>query len=306
MTYVPYTQDQLNIIGSHYTPQPVKAFDNKYYRYWCRSLVQRMQSALILDTPWKANELNFLYWCLFKRGYVAVLYLPEYGLIFQPCFIGGYNLYYQPSYVTISNPKFKEIDKTRFELGSEALLLQLTPDYLGTWDIVSVFAEKLAGLDSGINMSIINSRLAWILGAKTKAAAEAIKRIFDKINRGEPTAVFDKRICDDPQSKDSPFQFLERPNLKNNYITSEQIQDQQSILNLFDAEIGIVTIPYNKKERMVTSEAESRQDDALARITVWNDCLNQCFDIINEKYNTNMRSSIRHDMIPSGGADYGE
>ena len=74
---------------------------------------------------------------------------------------------------------------------------------------------------------------------------------------------------------------------------------------MFDAEIGIVTIPYNKKERMVTSEAESRQGDALARITVWNDCLNQCFDIINTKYGTNMKSSIRHDMIPSGGVDIG-
>ena len=63
--YRPYTYDELNILGSHYTPQPVKAFDNKYYKYWCRSLVQRMQSALILDTPWKANELNFLYWFIY-------------------------------------------------------------------------------------------------------------------------------------------------------------------------------------------------------------------------------------------------
>ena len=306
MAYKPYVYDELNILGSHYTPQPVKAFDNKYYRYWCRSLVQRMQSALILDTPWKANELNFLYWCLFKRGFVAVINTPEYGLVFQPCSIGGYNIYYQPAYVIITNPKFKNINKTKYELGSEALLLQLTPDYLGTWDIVSVFAEKLAGLDSGINMSIINNRLAWILGAKTKAASEAIKRIFDKINRGEPTVIYDKRICDDPQSKETPFQFLERPNLRNNYLTPDQIQDQQSILNMFDAEIGIPTIPYNKKERMVASEAESREVDSLARITVWNDCLNQCFNKINEKWGTNMSSSIRHDLIPSGGVDSGE
>ena len=306
MAYKPYVYDELNILGSHYTPQPVKAFDNKYYRYWCRSLVQRMQSALILDTPWKANELNFLYWCLFKRGFVAVIKTPEYGLVFQPCTIGGYNIYYQPAYVIITNPKFKNINKTKYELGSEALLLQLTPDYLGTWDIVSVFAEKLAGLDSGINMSIINNRLAWILGAKTKAASEAIKRIFDKINRGEPTVIYDKRICDDPQSKETPFQFLERPNLRNNYLTPDQIQDQQSILNMFDAEIGIPTIPYNKKERMVASEAESREVDSLARITVWNDCLNQCFNKINEKWGTNMSSSIRHDLIPSGGVDSGE
>lgn len=306
MAYKPYVYDELNILGSHYTPQPVKAFDNKYYRYWCRSLVQRMQSALILDTPWEANELNFLYWCLFKRGFVAVIKTPEYGLVFQPCSIGGYNIYYQPAYVIITNPKFKNINKTKYELGSEALLLQLTPDYLGTWDIVSVFAEKLAGLDSGINMSIINNRLAWILGAKTKAASEAIKRIFDKINRGEPTVIYDKRICDDPQSKETPFQFLERPNLRNNYLTPDQIQDQQSILNMFDAEIGIPTIPYNKKERMVASEAESREVDSLARITVWNDCLNQCFNKINEKWGTNMSSSIRHDLIPSGGVDSGQ
>ena len=301
MNYFPYNYDQLNIISAHHSPQPVKPFDNKYYRYWCRSLVQRLQSSLILDVPWKARDLNFLYYCLFKFGYVAIMDLQEYGLIFQPCSLGGRDIYYQPTYCMVSNPKFNKINKTKFNLGSECQLLQLTPDFMGVWDIISVFAEMLAGLNSGINMSIINNRFAWVLAARTKAAAAALKQIFDKINKGEPTVIFDKRLQNDPQDKDIPFQFLERPNLKNSYITPEQLQDQQTILNMFDAEIGIPTVPYYKKERMVTSEAESRSVDSLARITVWNECLNECFDMINTKYGTSMSSRIRHDISPSGG-----
>ena len=55
--------------------------------------------------------------------------------------------------------------------------------------------------------------------------------------------------------------------MKKAYLTTDQLQDFQTLLNNFDAEIGIPTIPYQKKERMVQSEAESRQLDSRARST---------------------------------------
>ena len=300
----PLNYPEMNNIAGHYSPSPVKAFNNEYFAYWERALFQRAQSAIILDIPWSGAEKDFFYYCLFRLGYLAILYPVEYGLIFQPCTLSGYDIYYQPTRATICNAAL-DLPTHEFTIHENCEILKLTPDYLGIWDIISHYAEKLAGLESAINMSIINSRLGYILGARTKAAAEALKKIMDKISRGEPTVVADKRLFNDPQDKDIPFQFLERKDLKTNYLTTDQLNDLETILNMFDNEIGIISLPYQKKERMVKFEAESTIMDATSRASVWNTCLNESFELINAKYGTNMSAKLRYDPEETGGAIYG-
>ena len=303
--YIPFNYEKINVATGQYNPSPVKPYNNEYYAYWCRALFQRAQSAIILDVPWDGKEKDFLYYCLFKFGFVAVLDLPEFGFIFQPCTLGGYDIYYQPTYALINNPKFKNIQKTRFEIGTDCQILKLTPDYFGTWDIIQHYASKLASLEGAIDMSIVNSRLAYIIAGKTKAAMETLKKALTKISKGEPAVFVDKRVLNSQQDKESAFQFLERKDLKSNYLTPMQLQDAKTIINMFDCEIGIPGISFEKKERLITSEAEMSNNDALSRVTVWNTCLNESFDVINKKYGTNMKSTVRHDNTQSGGVTYG-
>lgn len=289
---IPLDYPQINNINAHYAPSCVKAFNNQYFGYWQRTLLQRLQSVFKLNVPWSAAEYDFLNFCLFSFGYVGVMYEKEYGLIFQPGTISGRNLYYQPTKLLVCNPAFEPNASREYTIDEDCILLRLTPDYLGLFDVINRFAEKLAGMDSAINMSIINNRLAYVISASTKAGAESLKKVLDKVSKGEPTVVYDKRICVDPQSKDQPFQVLD---VKNTYITNQQLQDLQSILNSFDAEVGIPTVPYQKKERMVTSEAESRIIDSTARAKVWLNCLNESFELINAKFGTNMSAELRFD-----------
>ena len=297
MSYMPLNYERINIMAGTYSPAPIKAFNNQYYSYWERALFQRAQSSIILDVPWDGSERDFLYYCLFRFGYVAVLKLPEYGLIFQPCTLKGFDIMYQPVGALVVNPYFKKMGYDRiYKLHEEAELIKLCPDYMGVYDIISHFAEKLAGMDSAINMSIINSKLAYILGARNKGAAAALKKIFDKMERGEPLVIYDQKILNDTIDKEQPFQFLERNSLQHSYLTSNQLQDIQTILHQFDAEVGIVTVPYEKKERMVTAEAESKANDALARVTVWNNTLNESMQMVNKLFGTNMKASIRNNQ----------
>ena len=292
MNYTPLNYNQINVAAGTYNPSPVKAYNNQSFCYWQRSLYHRVCSVFKLDVDdiWQGNVKDFLNYCLIRYGYVAVFEHDKFGLSFQPCTLYGYNFYYQPTEALVANPLLNE----RFEIGKTCEILKLTPDYYGIWDIIDYYAEKLSSLDSAINMSIVNNKMAYVMGAKNKGSAEALKKIMDKINKGEPTVIYDMRILDDTQSKGTPFQFLERANLKQSYITTDQLQDFQTLLSNFDAEIGIPTTPYQKKERMVTSEAESREIDATSRSSSWVDCLNECFNIINEHYGTNMSASPRY------------
>ena len=128
--------------------------------------------------------------------------------------------------------------------------------------------------------------------------------MLDLVNKGEPAVVYDMKLLNDPTDKEMPFQQWQRDNLKNSYLTTDQLMDFQTLLNNFDAEIGIPTIPYQKKERMVTSEAESKQIESLARATIWVDTLNNSFIKVNEMFGTSLNANLRFEnmyLIDDGG-----
>ena len=302
--YFPLNYEKINIGAGTYNPSPVKAYNNITFNYWYRWLFQRATSVFDFTLPdeWQGKRKDFFLWCLFKYGFVAITYTDEFGYIFQPCTLSGYDLYYQPTRAIITNPAYK----AELKIGVDCELLKMTPDYFGVVDIIAYYAEKLSTLDGAINMSLINNKFAFMLMAKNKPMAEALKKVMDKINKGEPTIIVDQKVFNDKVDGDEPWQFLDRPNLKQSYITTEQLQDFNTILNNFDAEIGIPTIPYQKKERMVTSEAESRILDSSAKSIVWYECLESSIKTINDIYpdlmlDVKMRYS--DNKIEDGGVD---
>ena len=265
MNYIPFNYDRINMAAGTYNPSPVKAVDNQSFAFWCRNLFQRMTSVFEWTLPeeWQGPRKDFFLWCIYQFGFVAISENDEYGKFFQPCTLSGYDFYYQPTQALISNPKMN----ARLDIGTECEILKLTPDYYGLFDIIEYYAGKLSTLDNAIDMSLINNKFAFMLFAKNKAAASAFEKALDKINSGEPAVITDIKLYNDSTDKMEPWQFWERPDLKKAYLTTDQLQDFQTLLNNFDAEIGIPTIPYQKKERMVQSEAESRQLDSRARST---------------------------------------
>lgn len=300
MRYIPLNYESLNIREGSYSPSMVKSYNNKTFAFWERALFQRACSVLDFKLPseWDGSVRDFFYYCLFKFGFLAISENDKLGKFFQPCTLEGYNFYYQPTTAHVSNPLYE----AHLKIGEDCELLKLTPDYMGIWDIIYYYAEKLSVLDNAINMSLINNKYAFIWGARNKAAGEALKKALDKINKGEPAIIYDMKLLNDPTDKAEPWQVLDRGNLKDSYLTTEQLQDFQTIMNNFDNEVGIPTIPYQKKERMVTSEAESKIIDATSRSLVWFNTLKSSIDRINEHYpDINIDVELRFN--PEGGAE---
>lgn len=291
--YIPMNYEHINNINSLYIPSNVKYINTQVYNYWERSLFQRAISVIDIKVPeeWSGSVRDFLYYCLFRFGSVAVFKNAKLGMVFNPGTFKGYDFYYQPTGYLIANPALNE--SLELEIGKDCQIIKIAPDYLGIWDTISYYAEKMSMLDSAINMSIVNSKLAWILGARNKSIAQTIKKIFDKVSRGDPLVIYDAKMQDDPATKKEPWQFLERTNIKNSYITTDQLQDFQTLLNNFDSEIGIPTIPYQKKERMVTSEADSRIIDSTSRSIVWKNTLDESFKLVNEMFDLDLSCELR-------------
>lgn len=280
--YTPLNYNQLNVVEGAYSPSMVKSYNNKTFDFWARSLFQRAVSTLDFSLPeeWEGSPRDLFLYTLFRYGYLAVFKTSEFGLTFNPCTLTGQGFYYQPTRAIVSNPLYSK----EMNIGTECELVRLTPDYRGIWDIIQYYAEKLSTLDTAINMSLINNKYAFLLGARNKTGGEALKKMIDKVNHGEPAVIFDLKLLNDPQDKDTPFQFWEREHLKESYLTTDQLKDFQTLLNNFDAEVGIPTIPYEKAERMVSSEAESRVVDSSCRSLVWFDTLKSSIANVKKLY----------------------
>ena len=291
--YIPMNYEQINIQEGFMQPSMMKYCNSVTYSYWQRSLYQRAISTIDfqgLPEEWKGSVRDFFYWCVFSYGFVGVFNDRNFGISFQPGNFYGFDFYYQPTTFIVANPKLHK----RFKIHKTCEIIKLTPDYRGIWDVICYYAMLLSALDSGINMSIVNNKFAWLLGAKNKAAAEALKKALDKINSGEPAVVLDNSLLlqQDAQSKEDPYTFLERSNLKQSYLTTDQLMDRQTLLSAFDAEIGIKSLPYNKKERLVTAEAESREQDSTARLDVWKATLNSSLELVNKMFDLNIRAVV--------------
>lgn len=296
--YVPFNYANCNLINGMMTPSTVKNCNNATFAYWERTLFQRASYSIVMsDLPWSGSVKDFLFWALFRSGYVAVFDNDRFGLSFQPCTLTGFDFYYQPVKATVSNPALQ----SEFTIGVDCEILKLTPDYMGIWDIIYRYASKLAVIDSAIDMSIVNNKFAYAIAAGSKSGAEAVKKIYDKINSGDPIVVYDKSaLLTDEEirtGKDNSVRLFERSNLKQSYLTTDQLADQKTILRQFDEEIGIPSLPYEKKERLTRYESESNVTASQSRINVWIDTLNESAKLINDMFNLNMSFESRYKEV---------
>lgn len=306
MRYLPFDYESINIAAGSYFPSEVKTYDNLTFAFWERSLFQRALSVLKFTLPdaWTGTVKDFFNLCLFGFGHLAIFNTDKYGLTFQPCTLSGYDWFYQPTRALVANP----LDQFELTIGEDCEILKLSPDFRGIVDIITYYAEKLSCLDNAINISIINSKFAFMVGAKSKTAAEALKKMFDNVNKGIPAVFYDKTLVNDRKDSAPQFESIDLPNVKENYLLHDQLQDAMTLINNFDAEIGIPTIPYQKKERMVTSEAESRVIDSTSRSVVWFETLTASIDKIKQLYpDINLSVELRYPPEKlEGGADDGD
>lgn len=288
LDYFPYRQQ--NLFDGAIKPSCVKN-DSVAYAFWCRALYQRLCSIIEFELPeeWERAS-DFFEAILYGRGFLTVFDHEKHGKIFQPCTTNGFDIYYQPTEVLVANP-YVRITRS-LKIGEDCELIKLTPDFSGVVDIIAYYAEKLATLDGALNMNIINSKLAYVFGAKNKAAAQAVYKIFDLINNGQPTIVYDKSITEGLGGEE-PFEFLDRSQLAGSYIVNDMLQSHKTILDEFDAEIGIPTLgSAEKKERMITAEAESKNADTSARASLWKESLDRSIKVVNDHFGLKIRAKF--------------
>ena len=314
--YRPFSYDKINLYNGTFTPSD-KFVDSMAFDFWCRALYQRALSVFDFDNlpeDFSRDEISLLYYLLYADGFCGGMKIEDFGVIINPIAPKGYNVFYSPDAFVVTNAAFKEYNTKEFLIyhkGQEdkdqdkyGVMLMMSPDGLGIGDIIIYYAEKLANMSAGLDMNIENSKLAYVFGANSKSGTNFLKKVIDKIKAGVTAIIYDSRIT--PNDDFQTFEFFNRDNLKSSYMVGDFNTDIQTLINQFDAEIGIVNVPYEKKERMTEFEAESKQSDGIARATLWRDTLQRSFDEFNELYGYNVTVRYNYEyMITTESNDEG-
>lgn len=285
----PYMYSYKNAVVSTYSPNTVHTKDSALYRYFQKYYLQKALSVFKFTLPETWSKEYFLY-CVFGLGYVVVFNTDKFGTIPQSCGLGGYDVFYRPTRAIVSNPLIKT--NVELRIGKNCEIFKLQPDYSSILDIVGYYADLSALACTDLSVNLINTKLAYILLAKDKKAAESLKKVYDKIECGDPMAVVDQKLAtaDGKIGVESIFQ-----NLSQNYIADKILVDMKKIENAFESEIGIHNVNQEKRERLLTEEINANNDSTLSKASLWLETMKESAEKINSMFGLNLDVDWRFD-----------
>lgn len=279
---IPMGYGEINLYNAEFSPSTVHCKNTYLQRYFRKYLLQKAISVFKWKLPDEWDEDYFKY-ILYGIGYIAVLETRSFGVICQGGALGGYNLYYKPSYIMITNPLLKETITANINI--DCAIIKLQPDYSSIMDIVGYYADQLALSAEALGMNMVNVKSGVVFGAKDKTQAQSYKKMFDKMQYGDPAVFIDKQLLDDA-GKPNWYPFVQ--NMKEQYIADSILSDMRKIEAMFDTDIGIPNANTDKKERLVTDEINANNVETATRCELWLESIRKGIDKANAMYNLSL------------------
>ena len=276
-----------NVLESAFLP-PVKGLNNATALYYRKYLFQKLLSVFDWTIPPLWSRDYFLY-ILFGYGFISIFDSgPEYyGVIPQRCGLYGYNLFYLPTKIRVTNPLLPTFNE--LVINENCAVLKINANYTGVLDIVDYYAVKLAMISADIESNLFNSKLSYVFTVQNQAAANAVKKLYDQIAQGNPAVVMDKNLrAEDGSSLWETFQ----QNVKQNYIVSDLLEDMRRIENDFCCKVGIPSTNTEKRERMSTTEVTRNDIETDSLVNSWLTRLNDDIAKANELFQ-NLNLSVK-------------
>lgn len=283
----PFDYQTLNYYNASRSPSTVHVKNNRLRRFFRKYLFQKAISVFKWNLPEEWDKDYFLY-TLYGMGYIAVIDTDKFGVICQGGALGGYNLYYRPSYIIITNPLIR--GTITANLDTDCALIKLQPDYSSIMDIVGYYADQLALAAESLGINLLNVKSGTVFGADSKAKAESYKKMYDTLSDGDPAVVIDKKLLDD-QGNPTWFPFTQH--IKESYVVSDILSDMRKIESMFDTEIGIPNANTDKKERLITDEVNANNIETATRCELWLEEIRKGLTKANEKYNLELEVNWR-------------
>ena len=295
---IPENYDYINMYNSSFSPSTIHVKNTQLQKFFKRYLFQKAVGVFKWTLPETWNPYYFKY-VLFAWGFIGVVETDKFGVICQAGAPYGYDIYYQPTNLIITNPLLKGSLNPR--IGQECSVIKLQPDWGGIMDLVNYYADMMALAAEAVGINFINSHLAYVFPADKQNVAESYKKMFDRVASGEPAVVIDKALFkEDGSAAWEPF----TQNIGQNYIADRVISDLRKLEAEYDTKIGIPNANTDKKERLITSEVEANNTETQILADTWLENLQKGIKETREMFGLDTLSvSLRYPAQEGGNTD---
>lgn len=303
----PFFSDYINgMTYGQMEPTQVHVQNTLLYQYFQRHLLIKAISVFKWDLLKYWRQTLFLY-TLYCFGYVAIVETDKYGVLPQPCTLGGRGVQYEPTYACIANPLLRGILRPR--IGTQCAVIRLMPDYGGIMDIIRYYAREMAVTVEAFELNTLNSKLSYVFGipkdkGNAKASAETLKRLFDNIQSGVPASFVDSNLT----TRDGkPTWTLFSQDVGKNFIAPELQEVLRKLECEFAATVGIpADLSQNKKERTNTQEVTANNTETAVGPSLWLETVREGLDVANRLFGLDLsvdwryKPNVRPDPFPVG------
>lgn len=279
----PFDYQQQNIYNASRSPSTVHVKNTRLRNFFRKYLFQRAISVFKWEGFPESWDKDYFLYTLYGLGFIAIFNSgAKFGVIPQNGALTGYNVFYRPSDIIITNPL---LPTRTLRINVDCAVIKLQPDYSSIMDIVGFYADQMALCAEAMGINLVNVKSGTVFGAKDKASAESYKKMFDQLSEGDPAVVIDKKLLDE-QGKPTWFTFT--ADIKNGYVASDILSDMRKIVSMFDTEIGIPNANTDKRERLNIDEVNSNNVETSTLCELWLDKIREGLEVANNMFNLSL------------------
>lgn len=254
-------------------PKDVDGVFNASSVFYNRELLRLIFSAYEFTGVPSEWDYDYMLTHLFVDGLFAITDT-EVGVIPLRCGVTGVNYWDHPTEVQIAVPV---LGSMRRKIGEDCALVKLQYDYKGVMELVQRYSTNLAMCDSAIAVNLMNTKAAVIGQAEDQKQAQTLKKMFDEISAGKPFVVTKNGMVKMGET------IIFNP-VKQAFVADDVLLVKRKIMNEFLTRIGIDNANTDKRERLISDEVNSNNEESMFSKNHWVKSVNEGLKEANRLY----------------------
>ena len=269
-------------------------------RYWFEMLWNRVMSLYewkspLFDGPDATLNADYLEWALMSQGEATFIKDKEGKLRGLRCSRIGLDPYNFPVTILATNPVLGTMTG---KVNKDCVWIRNNKFATPTIDTIKYYATQLAKVQTSLNVSLSNNRMANVFSAETDEQAQAIRKMVDDVDAGKLAVIQKPDVFAQIMGGDKANNMLVY-STASQYLADKYIENMREILNDFYATFGVNSSGANmiKASKNSVAEVNSNNQQIMINRVYWLEPRQEAAKLASELFNVDISVDIRYDEI---------